>query len=182
MKKNLEIEHASELNSLQKDYAAQIESLKLLLTQEEHKSENALNERWEVNRRVEQLAEDLDTVKRSLETERLDHEKVLCSKQLEIDEREKAISEIKPLQEKAKSMIKRAQNDWCLKNEELQNLKSSHDNLEKVVKSLLGRFTADDSKDVNYNLESGVIVFQESLEGFISKYDEMKTVSLRLML
>lgn len=174
MKKNLEIEHNSELNSLQLEHAAEIENLKASFAEQK---QNLQNEKCEVNRRVEQLAEDLAAVKGTLESERLDHEEAITQKQLEIDEREKAISEIKPLQEKAKLMIKRAQNDWCSKNEELQKQKLCYETLERTVRSLLERFTADDSKDINYDLQSGIITFQESLEGFTKKYNDLKSVS-----
>lgn len=177
MKKNLEIEHASELNSIQSEHTAQIESLKLLLTKEKQTSQDALNEKCETQNRNDQLSDMLASVKSNLESERVTYEEELTQKQLEKNALEKSMAEIRAVQEKTKSMVSRTQADWFTKNEELQESREDYENLERAVRSLLERFIDPHTKDMDYDLKKATLKFKDSVEELTKEYNDLKLVS-----
>ncbi|CAO3646945.1 unnamed protein product [Mucor hiemalis] len=173
MKKNLEIEHASELNTLQIEHTSEIEKLRSLLAQEKQKTQDAYNENWESKHRMEQLEENLASVKYKLETERMDYEENLGQLQAEIDDKTKATDEIKLLQQQMKTMVKRAQDDWESKNTELNDMKVEQEAVESEIKDLLYRFRQETSSG-ELNLKTDIRNFRESLEEFTKRYDEIQ--------
>lgn len=175
MKKNLEIEHASELNTLQIEHTSEIEKLRSLLAQEKQKTQDAYNENWESKHRMEQLEENLASVKYKLETERMEYEENLGQLQAEIDDKTKATDEIKLLQQQMKTMVKRAQDDWESKNTELNDMKVEQEAVESEIKDLLYRFRQETSSG-ELNLKTDIRNFRESLEEFTKRYDEIQYV------
>lgn len=178
MKKNLEIEHASEMNSIQSEHNSQIENLKSQLLKEKQASKNAMNENMEYQRRNEQLEEVISSLKSNIESERQIHEEDLAQRQSEKDALETAMEEIKMVQEKTKAMVNRTQEDWFTKNEELQQARNDLDKLEKAVWSLLERFIYPKT-NINYDcdLESCIHLFKEKLEEWTRQFDTLKVVS-----
>lgn len=176
MKKNLEIEHASELNTLQVEHKSEIDKLNALLEQEKQKTQDAYNENWELKHRMEQLEENLASVKYKLETERMEYEENLGQLQAEIDDKTKATDEIKLLQQQTRIMVKRAQDDWESKNTELANIKVEQEELESEIKDLLYRFRQETSTG-EMNLKTDIRNFRESLEEFTKRHDEVQYVS-----
>lgn len=171
MKKNLEIEHASELNTLQSEHQAEIERLTGHFEQER---EQLAHEKQELQERFDQLREDMDTVKEKLLNERTLHEDQLSQLQSKLEEKEKVTDEIKLLQQQTRSMVKKAQNDWESKNEELKKIKKEHEAVEAAVKDLLQRFRPNDPNLHRVSLDVYIKGFKENLEAFEQDYDLTK--------
>jgi chromosome segregation ATPase len=174
MKKNLEIEHASELNTLQSEHAAEVDRLDHIIEQERQTVTDTKNEQLELHRRLEQLREDLSAIKDKLETERTAHEEQLSQLQTEIEEKEKATDQIKILQQQTRNMVKRAQEDWESKNEELKSIKQEQEAVDSAVRDLLYRFRPSDPSLKDYSLDKYIKSFKENLETFEKEYDMTK--------
>jgi chromosome segregation ATPase len=174
MKKNLEIEHASELNTLQSEHTAKVEQLNYIIEQEKKTVTDTKNEQLELHRRLDQVREDLSAVKDKLENERTTYENQLSQLQTEIEEKEKTIDRIKMLQQQTRNMVNRAQEDWESKNEELKSIKRQQEAVEAAVRDLLYRFKPSDPSLKDYSLDKYVKSFKENLESFIKEYDITK--------
>ncbi|KAG1103614.1 hypothetical protein G6F42_017196 [Rhizopus arrhizus] len=202
MKKNLEIEHASELNSISIDHQKKIDHLNVLLeeekrlkrdleeqissiisnhkeeitrlnTQIEYEKQNAVavkHEQSELQRRFEQLCENMDSIKEKLETERALHEEQLSSMHADMAEKDRATQQIKELQEQTRSMVKQCQDDWYAKNEELKAIKEEQQAIDIAVRKLLKRFRPSDQDLQMMSLDGYVDLFRENLEGFEKEY------------
>lgn len=177
MKKNLEIEHASELDTIQDEHTAEIEKIKVELADQTQATQDALNEKWELNRRLDQLMEDMANIQHKLETERVQYEEQLSRLQAEIEDKEKATDEIKLLQQQTRSMVKRAQDDWEYKNEELKSIKVEQELVEVAVRDLLHRFRMNEHKTRELDLKTDIKLFKENLEEFTQRYDDLQYVS-----
>lgn len=202
MKKNLEIEHASELNSISIDHQKKIDHLNVLFeeekrlkrdleeqissiisnhkeeitrlnTQIEYEKQNAVavkHEQSELQRRFEQLCENMDSIKEKLETERALHEEQLSSMHADMAEKDRATQQIKELQEQTRSMVKQCQDDWYAKNEELKAIKEEQQAIDIAVRKLLKRFRPSDQDLQMMSLDGYVDLFRENLEGFEKEY------------
>ncbi|RCI02498.1 oligomeric, coiled-coil, peripheral membrane protein, partial [Rhizopus stolonifer] len=159
MKKNLEIEHQSEMKTLQTELEAHTKTLEEIqaihrseseghtrtirqLQQDMEKHSQLKEEHTELQRRFDQLCQDMDTA----------------------------------IQQQTRVMVKRAQDDWESKNEELQNIKRDHDSLCQTVRSLLKRFMPQgvDQELNQASLQSYLGGFKEQLEVFEREYDVAK--------
>lgn len=176
MKKNLEIEHASELNTLHTVHESEIDHFRTLLREEEQKTQDIQNENWELKQRTEQLEEDMASIKSKLEMERVEFEDHISHLQVELEDKEKATDEIKLLQQQTRSMVKRAQDDWESKNEELKKIKLEQEAVNTDIRDLLYRFRQDQPTDVD--LRTDIYNFRESLEDFTKRYDNLQYVSI----
>jgi hypothetical protein len=178
MKKNLEIEHRSELNTMVTEHSNELIELRTQLAEEKETSQEALSGKWELERRVYSLTEDLATVKSKLETERAQYEDQLGRLQADLEDKEKATDEIKLLQQQTRSMVKRAQDDWEAKNEELKNIRVEQEIVDVAVRDLLHRFRLDDPKlSRELDLKTDINLFKENLEEFTQRYDDLQYVS-----
>lgn len=181
MKKNLEIEHASELNTLQNEHAVEVDRLNQMIEKERKTVTDTKNEQLELHRRLEQLREDLTAVKGKLETERSTNEQKLSKLQTEVEERQNAVENIQMMQKQTRNMVKLAQDDWEAKNkellsikEELRDIKVERQAVESAVRDLLDRFKSDNPRLNEYSLDKYVKSFKENLEAFVKEYDRNK--------
>ncbi|KAF1806514.1 hypothetical protein FB192DRAFT_1270950, partial [Mucor lusitanicus] len=159
MKKNLEIEHASELNSISIDH--------------QKKKQNTVDvkhQQLELQRRFDQLCENMDSVKEKLETERASHEEQLSNLHADMEAKDRATQQIKELQEQTRSMVKQCQDDWYAKNEELKAIKEEQQAVDVAVRKLLKRFRPNDQDLQLMTLDGYVDLFRENLEGFEKEY------------
>ncbi|GAN03349.1 hypothetical protein MAM1_0039c02802 [Mucor ambiguus] len=202
MKKNLEIEHASELNSISIDHQSKIDQLNTLLEEEKHlkrnleeeissllshhkdevdqlnihieqEEQNSVNvkqQQLELQRRFDQLCENMDLVKEKLESERASHEEHLSNLHADMEAKDRATQQIKELQEQTRSMVKQCQDDWYAKNEELKAIKEEQQAIDVAVRKLLKRFRPNDQDLQQMSLDGYVDLFRENLEGFEKEY------------
>ncbi|KAL9542244.1 hypothetical protein MBANPS3_008703 [Mucor bainieri] len=202
MKKNLEIEHASELNSISIDHQKKMEQLNALLEEEklvkrrldgeisslvsrhkaevdqlnalaEHEKQNAdeiKHQQVELQRRFDQLCENMDSVKEKLQSERAFHEEQLSNLHADMEAKDRAAQQIKELQEQTRSMVKQCQDDWYAKNEELKAIKEEQQAIDVAVRKLLKRFRPDDQDLQLMSLDGYVDLFRENLEGFQKEF------------
>ncbi|KAI8091498.1 hypothetical protein BDF21DRAFT_143091 [Thamnidium elegans] len=170
MKKNLEIE----LNTVNADHEAEIEELKELLRQEKQKTQDALNEKWEETSRANLLTETVTSLKSNLQIEKTHHEETQSERALykdrsdkllvKLEEKTKAIDEIKVFQEHTKLMVARTQQDWIFKDKELKKCKEDQEAVNTAIKELLSRFSNGKYDNDQFDLKKDVRYFKESLE------------------
>ncbi|KAI9470107.1 MAG: autophagy-related protein 11-domain-containing protein [Benjaminiella poitrasii] len=159
MKKNLEIEHASELNTLQTEHAAECKRLQDRLEDEQQRTSRA------------QL--DLDQLQRRLDQLTSKNEYRIGQLEAELEAKERATNEIRQLQEQTRAMVKRAQEDWEAKSEELDRIKTDRSKLVAAVEDLLHRWSTDDDdkNEQQQALEVRIGHFKHNLEVFEREYE-----------
>lgn len=174
MKKNLEIENASEIQTLQTEYTVKVEQLNDELVNANKTSEHLQKDKEELMQELSQLNKSLNTIKEELETQRNAHNEQLLQLQQDLEEKEKVTTEIKSLQQQTKNMVKRAQDDWESKNQELKRIKREQESLEAVIIDLLQRFRPNDPEFNRLDLNVYIHGFKKNLEEFEHEYDLTK--------
>lgn len=182
MKKNLEIE----LNTINADHETEIEELKELLCIEKQKTQNARNEKWEETSRANLLAETVISLKANLQLEKTHHEESQSERALykdrsdklleKLEEKNKAIDEIKVFQEHTKLMVARTQQDWIFKDKELKKCKEEQEVVNTSVKELLSRFRHGENENADFDLKKDLKIFKESLESHSARTSELEQV------
>ncbi|KAI8979761.1 hypothetical protein BDF20DRAFT_530265 [Mycotypha africana] len=172
MKKNLEIEHTSELKTVKAAHEQEIEKIK-----------------QEAQQQIEQLKEELDQLKHEKEKEKQNNKTEVDKLLNALEEKHKALEAIKGLQQQTREMVKRAQDDWEFKDEELKQIKQAKQLVDSAIYDLLRRFRTSEDGDMNMikteeeaggalaaaeHLESYIRQFQENLEHFEHQYDMTK--------
>ncbi|KAI8643188.1 hypothetical protein BD408DRAFT_342910, partial [Parasitella parasitica] len=155
-KKDLEIEHASKLDSVLSKHKDEINQLQ--------------QEKQELQWRLEQLCENMDALKDKLETERASYEEQLSLLHADMEEKDRATEHIKELQEQTRTMVKQCQDDWYTKNEELNSIREEQSAVDTAVRKLLRRFRPSDQELKSMSLDGYVDLFRENLEGFEKEF------------